>query len=223
MIIDENSSLRTGIRGTLEEDEEDGIEVIGDSRPGEEALAEVERLRPDIVLMGLMWSDHDPAAFCRQVAERVPSTRVLALSFHNREEDMLIAVLAGASGYVSQGAELTELVRAIRVVDNGGGYFDWEVARRVIERIQDAELRGPNESIPDVLSDREVKILRMIGEGYDNSEIGQHLKIAPTTARNSVHRILRKLGLRTRMRLVSFAARRGILMSREEPAGESSD
>ena len=65
MIIDENSFLRTGIRGTLEEDEEDGIEVIGDSRPGEEALAEVERLRPDIVLMGLMWSDHDPAAFCR--------------------------------------------------------------------------------------------------------------------------------------------------------------
>ena len=222
MIIEENSFLRTGIRATLEKEEE-GIEVIGDSRPGEEALAAAERLRPDIVLMGLMWLDHDPAAFCHQVTERVPSTRVLALSFQNREEDMLIAILARASGYISQNVERTELVRAIGMVNNGGGYFDWEIARRVIERIQDAKVRGLTESIPDVLSDREVTILRMIGEGYENSEIGQGLKIAPTTARNNVYRILSKLGVASRLRLVSFAARRGILIAKEEPADDSAE
>ena len=222
MIIEENSFLRTGIRATLEE-EEDGIEVIGDSRPGEEALAEAERLRPDIVLMGLMWLDHDPAAFCHQVTEQVPSTRVLALSFQNREEDMLIAILARARGYVSQNIERTELVRAIGMVNNGGGYFDWEIARRVIERIQDSKVRGLTESIPDVLSDREVTILRMVGEGFENSEIGQSLKIAATTARNNVYRMLRKLGVASRLRLVSFAARRGILMSTEDEPDDSSE
>ena len=222
MIIEENSFLRTGIRATLEK-EEDGIEVIGDSRPGEEALAEAERLRPDIVLMGLMWLDHDPAAFCHQVTERVPSTRVLALSFQNREEDMLIAILARARGYVSQSVERTELVRAIGMVNNGGGYFDWETARRVIERIQDVKVRGLTGSIPDVLSDREVTILRMIGEGYENSEIGQSLNVAPTTARNNVYRVLRKLGVASRLRLVSFAARRGILIAKEEPADDSAE
>ena len=221
MIIDENSFLRTGIRATLEE--EGGIEVIGESRPGEEALAAAARLRPDIVLMGLMWSDHDPAAFCQRVTARVPSTRVVALSFQNREEDMLIAILARARGYVSQSVERTELVRAIGMVNNGGGYFDWETARRVIERIQDAKVRGLTGSIPDVLSDREATILRMIGEGYEYSEIGQSLNVAPTTARNHVYRILRKLGVASRLRLVSFAAQRGILMSREEPADDSSD
>ena len=221
MIIEENPFLRTGIRATLEK--EDGIEVIGDSRPGEEALVEVERLRPDIVLMGLMWLDHDPAVFCREVTERVASTRVLALSFQNREEDMLIAILSNASGYVSQNAERPELARAIGMVNDGGGYFDWETARRVIERIQNSEDRGPIEPIPDVLSNREATILRMVGEDYDNSEIGERLSIASTTARNNVHRILRKLGVASRLRLVSFAARRGILLSGDELADGSSD
>ena len=109
------------------------------------------------------------------------------------------------------------------MVKSGGGYFDWETARRVIERIQDAKVRGLTESIPDVLSDREATILRMVGEGYNNSEIGQCLNVAPTTARNNVHRILRNLGVASRLRLVSFAARRGILIAKEEPADDSSE
>ena len=221
MIIDENSFLRTGIRATLEEENE--IEVIEDSRPGEEALSAVERLRPDVVLMGLTWSDHDPAAFCRQVTERAPSTRVITVSFQNREEDMLIAILSNASGYVSQNAERPELVRAIGMVKDGGGYFDWEIARRVIERIQHAKGGAPTEAIPDVLSDREVTILRMIGEGYEYLEIGQSLNVAPTTARNNVYSMLRKLGVASRLRLVSFAARRGILMSTEDEPADSAD
>ena len=136
---------------------------------------------------------------------------------------MLIAILARARGYVSQSVERTELVRAIGMVNNGGGYFDWEIARRVIERIQDSKVRGLTESIPDVLSDREVTILRMVGEGFENSEIGQSLKIATTTARNNVYRMLRKLGVASRLRLVSFAARRGILMSTEDEPDDSSE
>ena len=76
---------------------------------------------------------------------------------------MLVAILAGASEYVSQSAESPELERVIGMVNNGGGYFDWETARRVIGRIQDAKVRGPTESIPDVLSDREVMYADLIG------------------------------------------------------------
>ena len=104
--------------------------------------------------MGLMWLDHDPAAFCHQITERVPSTKVLALSFQNREEDMLIGILARASGYVSQSVERTELVRAIGMVNNGGGYFDWETARRVIERIQEARVMSTRRSAKASMSRR---------------------------------------------------------------------
>ena len=186
--------------------------MIGDSRPDEEALVNVERLRPDLVLTSLMWAKGEAADFCRQVRERAPSTKVIVVSFQKREEDMLIAILARASGYVSQNAEGPELVRAIRMVNDGGGYFDWDTAQRVIGRILDAVTLTQTESIPDVLTDREVTVLRMVGEGLRNPEIGRALNIAPTTVRNHIINIRAKLGLRSRSRLVSYAARRGILM-----------
>ena len=196
-------------------EEEDGIEVVGDSQPGEEALVKVERLRPDLVLTSLRWANGEPAVFCRQIREQSPFTRVLVVSLQNREEDVLIAILARASGYVSQNAEGPELVRAIRMVINGEGYFDWETVDRVIGRIRDALAPGQNESIPDVLTDREVTVLRMVGEGLKNPEIGRGLNIATTTVRNHIINIRGKLDVSSRPRLVSYAARRGILMTED--------
>ena len=186
-------------------------------------LGTIETLRPDAVLMGFRWPDERAVAVCREIRERVPATRVLLLSYQNWEEEMLISVLAGTSGYISQSAEGSELVRAISIAVNGGVYFDWEVVRQVTDRLRKPTDSGSAAAIPGVLSHREVIILRMVGEGYDNREIGQRLNIATTTARNNVTKILRKLGMKSRARLVSFAARRGILVSAEDPVGDPLD
>ena len=134
MIVDEISFLRMGVKTAL--GDEDGVDVIADCRPGGDALATAERLRPDVLLTCLRWPDQDATDFCRQIRERIPTTRVLIMSQQNWEEELLISILAGASGYVSQNAEGPELVKAIRVAANGGGYFDWPTVRRVVGRLR---------------------------------------------------------------------------------------
>ena len=135
---------------------------------------------------------------------------------------MLISIMAGASGYISQNAEGSELVRAVRMAVSGGVYFDWETVQRVIDRLRNKTNTDSTTLIPDVLTDREVLILRMVGEGCDYREIGQNLNVATTTARNYVIGIRNKLGLSSRERLISFAARRRILMKPDD-ATESAE
>ena len=125
---------------------------------------------------------------------------------------MLISVLAETSGYVSRNADGPELAHAIRMAVSGGSYYDRETVRRVVARLRNPVGAILTVAIPDVLTEREGLILRMVGQGLDNREIGEHLNVATNTARNYVIRIRDKLGLSSRERLVSYAARWGILM-----------
>ena len=93
---------------------------------------------------------------------------MVALSYEDWEGEILISLLSGASGYVSNNAQGPELVHAIRTAVNGGGYFDLEVVQRVIGRLQRSADDSLTVPIPDVLSEREIVILRMVGEGYRN-------------------------------------------------------
>ena len=189
--------------------------MTGECEPGEEAMDTVQRLRPDVVLMTLSWPARDPVVVCQEIRDRVPSTKVLIMSCQDWEDEVLISVLAEASGYVSQNADGPELAHAIRTVASGGDYFDRETVRRVIGRIRAAMAPDQSEPVPDVLTDREVTVLRMVGEGLKNPEIGLGLNIATTTVRNHIINIRGKLGLSSRSRLVSYAARRGILMTED--------
>ena len=134
LIIDANSHLRIGIQAAVEA--EGGVEVLGDAVPGEEAVTMVERLRPDVVLMSLKWQDGYAVAVCTEIRKRAPSTRIVVLSHEDGEEEMLVSVLAWASGYVSNNAQGPELVQTIRTAVNGGGYFDLKVVQRLIGRLQ---------------------------------------------------------------------------------------
>ena len=209
LIIDTNSHLRIGIQAAVEA--EGGVEVIGDAAPDEQAVKMVERLRPDVVLMSLKWPDGYAVAVCKEIRKRAPSTKVVVLSYEDWEGEMLISVLVGASGYVSNNAQGPELVQAIRTAVNGGGYFDLEVAQRVIGRLQKASGDSPTVPIPNVLSGRDVVILRLVGEGYRNKEISQRLNIATSTVRNTITRIRYKLGLDSRAKLMAYAFRHGLM------------
>lgn len=143
------------------------------------------------------------------------STKVVVLSDKREEDEMLTSILAGVSGYVSRNADGPELVRAIRTAYSGGGYFDLEVVGRVIDRLQRAANSSPTIPIPDALSEREVNILKMVGEGYTNREISQRLNIAPATVRNHITHIRTKLGLDSRHKLIAYAFRHGLI---DEPA-----
>ena len=136
---------------------------------------------------------------------------MVALSYEDWEGEILISLLSGASGYVSNNAQGPELVHAIRTAVNGGGYFDLEVVQRVIGRLQRSADDSLTVPIPDVLSGREIVVLRMVGEGYRNKEISRQLNIATSTVRNNITRIRYKLGLDSRAKLMAYAFRHGLM------------
>ena len=213
LIIDENEFLRLGLRTALET--EDGIEVVGDARPGDATLNLIEDLRPNVALMSLRWPDMESVSACREISERFPSTRVVMVADKEWEEEIVLSMLAGAAGYVSKYTQGSDLAFAIRVVAGGETYFRAEIKERVIARLRSVFDNELPTSVPEILSRREVRLLKMVGEGYGNEEIADRLKLAPATVRNGVARIRSKLGMDSRNKLISYAAKWGFLIGDE--------
>ena len=203
-IVDQSEFLRLGLRVAIETSGD--IEVIGDSPPGEETVAEMERLRPDVILLSMRWPETAGLAKCREIRGHVPSSKVVMLSSMEREEEVLASIVAGASGYICTNTSGAELVRTIRVAANGGSYFDGAATARVIGKLQ--ELSGDASTERDGLTDREASILALIAEGFDNGEIGERLSLAKATVRNNITRIRLKLDIDSRPKLVAYAVER---------------
>ena len=211
LIIHESPLIRAGVRSAV--GAEHGMDVVGDCGPGEEALALAGCLEPDIVLLGLRWPGGDAFAACSRIRERVHATRVLTISHQVGEEELLLSLGAGARGYLSLDAPPLELVRAIRTVSDGGGHFDWDTARKVIERIQ--RMSGNRATWAagslSTLTDRQREVLALVARGLTNREISERLAITANTVRSHVSRILTKLDLTRRSQAASLAARYGLV------------
>ena len=160
----------------------------------------------------------DSVSVCREISERFPSMKVVMLSDREREEEIVLSVLSGAAGYVSKYTQGSDLALAIKVVAGGGSYFRAELKEQVEAKLRSVFGDKPPARMPEILSRREAGILRMVGEGYDNEEIAAKLRLAPATVRNGVARIRSKLGLGSRNKLISYAARRGFLIGDKGPS-----
>ena len=221
LIIDENGFLRLGLRTAIEVEE--GIEVVGDARPCDATLNLIQDLCPDVALMSIRWPDMESISVCREISEKFPSTRVVMLSDREREEEIVLSVLAGAAGYVSKYTQSSDLALAIKVIAGGGTHFRTEIKEQVAARLRSMFGDEPLASVPEILSRREVVVLKMVGEGCGNEEIAARLKLAPATVRNGVARIRSKLRIGSRYKLISYAARRGFLLGGEESSPSDSD
>ena len=205
-IVDESEFLRLGLRAAIETSGD--IEVIGDYPPGGETLSEVERLRPDVVLLSMKWPSTEGLNTCREIRAAVPSTKVVMFSSREREEETLASIVAGASGFVCTNSSRAELIRTIRVAANGGSYFDRGVTERVFGRLR--ELSGESAPNEDGLTDREASILGLMTEGFGNGEIGERMNLATPTVRNNITKIRSKLGLDSRSKLIAYAIQNGL-------------
>ena len=205
-IVDESKFLRLGLQVAIETSGD--IEVIGDFVPGEETVAEIERLRPDVILLSMRWPATEGLAACREIRVAVPSTKVVMLSSTEHEEEILASIVAGASGYICTNASRDELVRTIRVAASGGSHFDGSATARVIGRLQ--ELSGDASPVGEGLTDREASILALLAEGLGNGEIGERLSLATATVRNNITRIRSKLGIDSRSKLIAYAFQHGL-------------
>jgi DNA-binding NarL/FixJ family response regulator/class 3 adenylate cyclase len=216
VIVDDQALVRAGFRMILEAEED--IEVVGEAADGRAAVAEVQRLRPDVVLMDVRMPEVDGIEATRRLLGSDGVTaKVVMLTTFDMDEYVYEALRAGASGFLLKDVPPEQLVAGIRAVASGDALLAPSVTRRVIEEF----VRRPPESVrtpPPELGDltaREAEILQLIARGLSNAEIAKELVVSETTVKTHVAHVLMKLGLRDRVQAVVFAYEAGVVRPRE--------
>ena len=208
-VIEDSEVLRAGLSAVLEAGGQ--VEVVGEFGLSESVVSQVERLRPDVVILGMRRPDLSrSAAICRLIRSASSVTRVLVLSPGAWEDEVMTSILSGASGHVSIDVPGYELVHAVRVAVDGGAHFEKRVADTVLNRL--GQSGPPVEDSPNIehLSARERTILFMLADGNNNREIAEGLGIATATVRNNLTRIRAKLSLDSRTKLARFVYEQGL-------------
>jgi NarL family two-component system response regulator LiaR len=203
LIVDDHEVVREGLRNFLELQE--GMEIAGEARDGDEGVALATELRPDVVLMDLVMPKVDGVEAMRALRERVPGTRVIVLTSFLDDEHLLPAMRAGAAGYLLKNVQPQELARAIRAADAGEALIDPAVAARLVEALAEREQDDGYER----LTPREREVLALIGRGFSNKRIALELGVAEKTAKAHVSNLLGKLGLADRTQAALYASRVG--------------
>jgi DNA-binding NarL/FixJ family response regulator len=210
LLVDDHAVVRMGLKVFF--DLQDDIEVVGEASDGSEGLAIARRLRPDVILMDLLMPNMDGLTAIGRIKSEMPEIEIIAVTSFIEEEKVTAALEAGASGYLLKDAEAEEVAAAVRAAYAGEVHLDPAVARLLAQRMRTRK----NEPDPvEPLTDREKDVLRLLGQGMSNKEIGASLFITERTARTYVSNILGKLGLASRTQAALWAVEHKLA----EPAG----
>ncbi len=201
VLVDDHPVVRVGLRGMLEA--ADDLRVVGEAGSGDEALVLAGALRPDVVLMDLRMPGTDGVAATARIVERFPEVRVLVLTTYDTDADILRAIEAGATGYLLKDTPVAVLIDAIRAASRGESVLAPPVAARLVTR-----MRAP---VVEQLTPREVQVLKLVGRGLSNVEIGKELFIGEATVKTHLLRAFAKLGVNDRTAAVTAAIARGII------------
>jgi DNA-binding NarL/FixJ family response regulator len=208
LLVDDQPLVRAGLRTLL--DEEADIEVVGDAANGEEGIAAVAALSPDVVLMDIRMPVLDGLEATRRVTAAGCQARIVILTTFDLDEYVFQALRAGASGFLLKDATSDDIVRAVRVAAAGDALLAPSVTRRLIERFSG---HAPNADAPHLrqLTEREREVLLLIARGLSNSEIAVRLFLGETTVKTHVAHLLDKLELRDRVQAVVLAYESGLI------------
>lgn len=210
LITDDHTIVRAGVRLLVEA--EPDMEVVGEALNGIEAVTLAESLRPDVILMDIAMPGLNGLEATRQIKGRFPEVHVLVLTMHHSDDYFFELLKAGASGYVLKAAETNELIGAIRAVARGEVFLHPTVARQLLQDYL-YRLNEPGDAAGPALTPREKEILRLLAEGYSNTEIAARLVVSPSTIHSHRSNLMKKLNLSSRHDLIQYARQRGLLPS----------
>jgi DNA-binding NarL/FixJ family response regulator len=197
MLVDDHALVRSAIRQALEAPD---IVVVGEASSAEEALDMAPRLRPDLLLLDIDLPGLSGIEAVREIAPRLPDTKIVMLTVSSDRRDLLDAVRHGATGYLTKNLSGDALLRAVRDVRAGNLAMSRSHAATVVEHFARGgrSTGGGSGDVDTLLSSREQDVLRLLAEGMTDREIATALAISPRTVESHVSSVLRKLGVRNR-------------------------
>ena len=206
LLADDHSIVRAGLRSIIDETGE--IKVVVEAADGREAIEEALAAKPDVAVIDLSMPGLDGMEVIARLREQMPKLPILVLTMHEEEQYLVRTISAGARGYLTKRSAPEQLVRAIKKLHQGGRYLSQEAAELLAMRVA----RGETGQSPlDLLSNREVQVLRSLALGRTNREIAESYSISVKTVDTYRFRLLKKLNLRNNADLSRFAIQNGLV------------
>lgn len=203
--MDDHEVVRRGLRDLI--DDERDMEVVGEAATAEQALARGPALRPDVAVLDVRLPDGDGITVCRELRSAMPDLACLMLTSFDDEDALIDAIMAGAAGYVLKQINGSDLVSAIRTVATGQSMLDPATTARLMRSLRSPEApKSPEDERLSGLSERELAVLELIGEGLTNRQIAERLYLSEKTVKNHISRLLGKLGVERRVQAAVIAA-----------------
>lgn len=209
LVVDDHTLVREGIVGLL--DSQADIEVVGQAGIAREAIDAIPALLPDVVLMDITLPGASGLAATQEIRERFPPINVVILTIHDREDYLFQALRAGAVGYVLKGAEVQELLSAVRTAHRGDVYLFPAATKRLVADYLHRDRSDEERLTYDGLSAREQEVLGLIAQGMTSAQIAATLYLSPHTVQSHRDHIMAKLGLHSKATLIKYAISRGLI------------
>jgi DNA-binding NarL/FixJ family response regulator len=209
LIVDDHTLVRDGIRSLLALTAD--IEIVGEAANGREALEEVRRLMPDIVLMDLAMPVMGGLEATRRIRREFPATKVLALTQYDDSEYVIPVIEAGARGFVTKMSSSSELASAIQAVHRGDSYLSHSAAAALVDECQQKTVVEGEQDPYWQLTDREREVLKLVAEGHTAREIAEMLVVSPKTVEWYRTSLMKKLNIHGKTDLIKFAIRKRVI------------
>src|SRR5471030_2228673 len=206
VLVEDHALTRAGLRTALETGGE--VRVIGEAGDGIEGEKTITRLEPAVAIVDIGLPGQDGIALTRNIKATALATRIVILTMHELDDEVLAALSAGADAYCVKSSDASTVLDAVRIVAGGGAYFDPRIAHVVLRRLG---APSPQPSSDSPLTPRELDVLRLIADGIGNQEIGERLHIGLGTVKGHIRDILEKLSAADRTQAAVNAMRRGFL------------
>jgi two-component system, NarL family, response regulator LiaR len=205
LIVEDDPMMQLGLTQALEDYPH--FTIVGQANDGYAGVEKALALKPDVIVMDIGLPRLDGIAATQQIRAKLPDVRIVVLTSHTSETEIIAALSSGADAYCVKGADVERLVTAIAAAQEGAVYLDPKIARRVIDH-----LKPPTVTTPiGQLSAREMDVLRLMVEGYSNPEIANALYLSPNTVKTHIRGIMNKLAVDDRVQAAVVALRAGLV------------